>query len=127
VYTLSEKQISEPELIELTRAYVALSNAHQLQFVLPMFDENATYFSAYVGEFKGREKIANMMDSFFTRYTDVHWLVDEYQSLGNEAVGFNFVMTATDSQGGEPVSRSAYEILKFSPRRYIEFLEVKEP
>ena len=124
---LSDKPISESELIELTRAYIALSNAHQLQFVLPMFDENATYFSAFVGEFKGRDKIGDMMVDFFTRYTDVHWLVEEYQPLGDAEVGFNFVMTATDSQGGEPISRSAYEILEFNHQGYIEFLQVKEP
>jgi hypothetical protein len=127
VRDLSDNPLSESELIELTRAYVALSNAHQLPFVLPMFDKNATYLSAYVGEFKGRDLIASMMGDFFTRYTDVHWLVEDYQPLGDAAVGFKFVMTATDSQGGEPISRSAYEILKFNHQGYIEFLQVKDP
>lgn len=124
---LSDKPVSQSELIELTKAYVALSNAHQLQFVLPMFDENATYFSVFVGEFKRRGKIGEMMADFFSRYTDVHWLADEYQFLGDAAVGFNFVMTATDSQGGEPISRSAYEILRFNHQGYIALLQVKEP
>ena len=125
--TWTKYSFNESELVELTRAYVALSNAHQLQFVLPMFDENATYLSAYVGEFKGREEITLMMTDFFTRYSDLHWLVEDFQFLGNSTVGFNFIMTATDPQGREPVNRSAFETLKFNQQGYIEFLEVKDP
>ena len=68
-----------------------------------------------------------MMTDFFTRYIDLHWFVEEYQFLGNSTVGFNFIMTATDPQGGEAVNRSAFETLKFNQQGYIEFLEVKDP
>ena len=125
--TRTAVSLNKSELVELTRAYVALSNAHQLQFVFPMFDENATYLSAYVGEFKGREEITLMMTDFFIRYSDVHWFVEEYQFLGNGTVGFNFIMTATDPQGRKPVNRSAFETIKFNQQGYIEFLEVKDP
>jgi len=89
-----------------------------------MFDKNAIYFSAYVGEFKGRDKIANMMSEFFARFPDVNWNVEQYQYKGDRTVGFNFVMTATDLKSGEAIKRSAYEQLKFSSQGYIEYLEV---
>jgi hypothetical protein len=113
------------ELIEVTRAYVALSNAHRLDWILPMFDQQATYLSAYVGEFRGRDAIAGMMADFFSRYPNVRWQVGEYKYLADNTVGFNFDLVATDRQTGELVERSAYEQLKFSEDGYIERLEVR--
>ena len=125
--TRTASTIMESELISLARAYVALSNSHRLEFIIPMFDQHASYHSAYVGEFKGRDNIANMMADFFERYFDVYWHVEEYQSLGDASIGFNFIMTATYPQVGEPVRRSAYEKLKFNQQGYIELLQIKEP
>ena len=118
--------MNRAELIELARAYVALSNAHRLEFILPMFDKNAIYSSAYVGEFEGRESIAKMMASFFEGFPDVNWQVEAFQYQGDDTVGFEFVMTATNRQTDESIRRSAYEQIKFSEQGFIELLEVRQ-
>jgi hypothetical protein len=123
----SDTAVNESELIDLTRAYVALSNAHRREFIVPMFEQNAVYFSAYVGEFRGRDSIAKMRGGFFARFPDVCWHVEDYHFLGGKTVRFNFTMTATDLQGPEPIKRSANERIKFNERGYIEFLEVNGP
>ena len=45
--------MTDQELIELARAYVALSNAHHLELILAMFEEESIYTSSAVGQFKG--------------------------------------------------------------------------
>lgn len=118
--------MTKTELIELARAYVALSNAHRLEFILPMFNENAIYSSAYVGEFKGRDSIAKMMADFFEGFPDVNWQVEAFQNLDDDSVGFEFVMTATNRQTNEAIRRNAYEQIKIDEQGFIEYLEVRE-
>ncbi|HRY16271.1 MAG TPA: nuclear transport factor 2 family protein, partial [Candidatus Competibacteraceae bacterium] len=89
------------EQIELTKAYVALSNAHRLEFILPLFAEQALYHSTFVGEFTGRSAIHSMMTDFFARFPDVYWTVTEYRSVDESTVEFAFTMTATAAATGQ--------------------------
>ncbi|MDV7392401.1 nuclear transport factor 2 family protein, partial [Arthrospira platensis SPKY1] len=102
------------ERIELAKAYVALSNAHRLDLVLPMFAAEATYRSTYVGEFAGKPAIGRMMAEFFARFPDVYWEVSAYRERGANAVEFAFVMTATEAATGQAVRRQAVETLEFT-------------
>ncbi len=49
--------MNDLEQIDLAKAYVALSNAHRLEFIVPMFAHGGMYRSSNVGEFKGRKAI----------------------------------------------------------------------
>ncbi|GAA4650449.1 hypothetical protein GCM10023116_27320 [Kistimonas scapharcae] len=119
--------MTETELIEMARAYVALSNAHQLELVLALFAEDATYYSAYVGSFDGKAAIATMVEAFYHLYPDVYWQVQSYQYAGNDAVIFDFVRQATDSENGEFVEAAGREVVIFADTGLISRVEVYRP
>ena len=53
--------MTETERIELAKAYVALSNAHRVDLIVPMFADDAVYWSTNVGEFRGARSIGEIM------------------------------------------------------------------
>jgi nuclear transport factor 2 (NTF2) superfamily protein len=116
--------MNEVEQIELARAYVALSNAHKLDFVLPMFAVDAVYYSAFTGEFEGQDAITEMMTKFFTKFPDVRWMVEEFWYIGEQTVGFEFVMTATEQSTGSRFERQGVEKIEFTDAGLIRRLEV---
>ncbi|WP_211825107.1 nuclear transport factor 2 family protein [Kistimonas asteriae] len=119
--------MTETELIEMARAYVALSNAHQLELVLSLFAEDATYYSAYVGSFEGKAAIASMMEAFFNRYQDIYWQVEAYQYTEEGTIIFDFIRHATDSETGEFVEVAGREVVIFSDKSLISRVEVYRP
>jgi hypothetical protein len=114
------------EQIELAKAYVALSNAHRLEFILPLFAEQAIYHSTFVGEFTGRSAIHSMMTDFFARFPDVYWTVTEYRSVDERTVAFAFTMTATAAATGQVVQREARETLEFTDAGFIARITVND-
>lgn len=102
------------EQTELTRAYVALSNAHALRLIEAMFADEAIYASANVGEFHGRAAIVTMMKAFFAKYPDVHWQGSNYHSVSANSVRFDFVMFGTEHPSGAAMERSSSEALTFA-------------
>ena len=119
------KPLNDSERIDLAKAYVALSNSHRLAFIRPLFAQDATYHSAYVGEFKGRQAIGAMMADFFARFPDVRWQAEVYRSTGPESVGFEFLLTATESLTGNRIERRGEEYIEFTQGGFISRLEVK--
>ena len=115
--------MTEPELIELARAYVALSNAHRSALIRPMFAENAVYRSSAVGEHHGASAIVTMMQGFFQRYPDVHWQCRGYRCAANR-VSFEFELEATDASDGSTLQRGGIEHIEFDSRGLIILLEV---
>lgn len=112
------------EKTELAKAYVALSNAHQLSLVNQMFAEHASYDSTGVGLFEGQEAIANMMSSFFSQYPDVHWKTQNFRFNSDNNVLFDFEMTATHVETNEVVHREGFEQIIFTKTGLISRLEV---
>jgi hypothetical protein len=49
--------MTDQDLIELSRAYVPLSNAHPLELILAMFEQEAIVTSSAVSQFKGADAI----------------------------------------------------------------------
>lgn len=107
--------------------YVALSNAHDLARIKSLFIPEATYYSAYFGEYHGKEAIYAMMQSFFSRFPDAHWEVPQYRGIGDEEVEFVFIMTGKDSSSGERVERHGLERIYFTPEGLIKRIEVHKP
>lgn len=105
------KPLKQTECIELVKAYVALSNAHALQYVFPMFVEFAIYQSSSVGSYNGRADIENMMTGFFASFPNVFWQVPEFRYANEGLVEFEFVMTATNAQSGESIGRKGLETI----------------
>ena len=103
---------------------MALSNAHDLERILPMFSDNALYRSSNVGEFKGRVAIGEMMADFFCRFPNVYWNVGEYHCAGNGEVEFEFVMSATEALTGKGIERLGRERIEFADDGLISRLEV---
>jgi hypothetical protein len=97
------------KLIELARAYVALSNAHHIEHVLSMFAAGASYSSTTAGNYRGRATIGDMMHAFFSRHPDVYWDARDYR-CDDHRVSFDFTMTADD--GG--IRKSGVEHLDFT-------------
>jgi len=105
--------MTNSELIELAKAYVALSNSHRIDLIMPMFAAGALYASTAVGEHRGRATIGDMMHGFFTRYPDVHWHATNYRCTDHR-VSFDFTMTANDATSGEGLERSGLEQFEFT-------------
>ena len=112
------------EYLELAKAYVALSNAHQLDLVFSMFDESAQYQSSTVGEYYGKSAIEAMMVGFFTQFNDVYWLVADYRYIDNQRVEFDFLMTATDAEKQEIIERRGVETIEFNTDGQINTIQV---
>ena len=112
------------EQVEAAKAYVALSNAHRLDWISPMFDESASYYSALLGDFQGKTSIIDMMTSFFLRVPDVNWHVTSYRSLNGSIVEFEFLRTGTDVDSDKPVKAPGIERIFFSQEGFISRIEV---
>lgn len=113
--------------IELARNYVTLSNNHDLGQIKRLFVDDATYYSAYFGEYKGSSVIHTMMVSFFDRFPDAHWEVTEYRGIENNGVEFAFTMTGRDASSKEPVKRQGLERIYFTPEGLIRHIAVYKP
>jgi hypothetical protein len=111
------------ESIELARAYVALSNAHRVELIQPMFAAGAVYTSSAVGEFVGPIAIGDMMQGFFARYPDVFWLAEKFR-YDNGRVTFDFGMQANAADSGEHLQRQGIEHIEFDRHGLIKKLEV---
>lgn len=114
--------MTDKELIELARAYVALSNAHRVNLILSMFAAGARYSSTATGEFRGRAAIGDMMHGFFGRYPDVNWQAREF-SCDNHRVSFKFEMHANGTDGTE-LERHGDEHIEFTAEGSIKKIEV---
>jgi hypothetical protein len=119
-----EPVMTEIEATELAHAYVALSNAHRVDLIGPMFAEDAVYYSSAVGEYQGVASISEMMQTFFARYPDVFWLSEDFRYAANR-VSFSFSLQAIDAQSGSPLQRSGIEHIDFDPQGRIKRLEVQ--
>ncbi|WP_090717250.1 nuclear transport factor 2 family protein [Nitrosomonas sp. Nm166] len=119
--------MNKRELIELAKHYVTLSNEHNLQRIKFLFVDDATYHSAYFGEFQGRAAILVMMADFFTRFPDAHWEVMEYHCIEGDGVEFAFVMTGIDASSGERVKRHGLERIYFNSDGKIKDITVDKP
>ena len=116
--------MTEIEISELSHAYVALSNAHRVELIRPMFAADAIYHSSAVGEFQGVDAIIDMMRGFFARYPDAFWLCEHFRCEVNR-VSFEFSLQASDAQSGEQLQRSGIERIEFDDQGLIIRLEVK--
>ena len=117
--------LSQLEQVEVAKAYVALSNAHALAFILPMFSDSAHYQSSNVGEFKGRDAIGEMMTGFFVRFPDVNWQVASFQYGVENLVEFKFTMSASEAATGNRIERCGLEQIEFSKEGLIDRISVK--
>ena len=115
--------MTDTELIELGRAYVALSNSHRVDLILSMFAAGARYSSNAVGEFRGRAAIGDMMHGFFAEYPDVHWQADDF-SCAQHRVSFRFEMRASAAADGASVERRGREHIDFTAEGSIKKIEV---
>ena len=116
--------MTEIEAIELSRAYVALSNAHRVELILPLFAETAVYTSSALGEFTGPGAIGEMMQEFFDAYPDAFWLAENFRCDENR-VKFDFSLQANAVTSGEHLQRQGVERIEFNDRGLISKLEVK--
>lgn len=116
--------MTEIEAIELSRAYVALSNAHRVKLILPMFSNDAVYTSSALGEFAGLGAIGQMMQEFFNAYPDAFWLAENYR-FDKSRVTFDFSLQANAAISGEHLQRQGLERIEFNDQGLISKLEVK--
>lgn len=81
------------DLIALAEAYVAASNAHDLDRVAAMFSPDAVYRSSGVGAHDGPAAIRAMNESFFAANPDVHWETTGHRIVPGDGVEFDFFIT----------------------------------
>lgn len=119
--------MNKQQPIQWAKNYVVLSNDHNLALIQTLFAHNATYHSAYFGEYQGSGAIHAMMTAFLARFPDAHWEVMEYRAIEDNGVAFTFVMTGTDASSGERVKRQGLERIYFTPDGLIKHLSVCKP
>ncbi len=115
--------MTDTELIELAKAYVALSNAHRVDLILEMFVAGAMYTSTAAGEHRGRAAIGDIMHGFFAGYPDVYWQAKNYRCDGHR-VSFDIDMTATSATDGAALQRWGVEHMDFTADGSIKKIEV---
>ena len=98
----------------LARSYVELSNQHDLERVLALFDDFAVYRSDLLGTFRGRTEIGEMMRSFFDLHPDVTWEIADFEPGPGGSIEFDFVMRTTDADTGAPLVRQGVERIAFT-------------
>ena len=116
--------MTDSELIELARAYVALSNSHRIDLIMPMFAAGARYNSNRVGEHRGSAAIGDMMHGFFARHPDVCWQADNF-SCSDHRVSFDFRMTASATDDDEAIEREGLEHIEFTADGSIKTISVE--
>jgi hypothetical protein len=105
--------MTDTELIELAKAYVALSNSHRIDLIMPMFATGARYTTTTGGAFRGRAAIGDMTKGFFKSYPNAHLHATNYR-CDDHRVSFDFTMTANDATSGEDLERSGLEQFEFT-------------
>ncbi|MCP4391878.1 MAG: nuclear transport factor 2 family protein [Gammaproteobacteria bacterium] len=105
--------MTDTELIELTKAYVALSNSHRVDLIMPMFAAGARYTSTTGAVFRGRAAIGDMTHGFFKRYPNAHLHATNYRCTDHR-ISFDFTMTANDATTGDGLERSGLEHFEFT-------------
>lgn len=65
-----------------------------------------------------------MMSDFFDRFRDAYWEVNEYRTIADNGVAFDFVMTGTDASSGECVKRLGLEKIFFTEEGLIKQIYV---
>jgi len=115
--------MTETETIELARAYVALSNSHRLELIIPLFTDDAIYSSSAAGDYQGAKQIGEMMQGFFKHYPDVFSLCGNF-AYDDRRVSFEFSLQAIDAENGTQLQRSGIERITYDDRGLIKKLEV---
>ena len=107
----NEASMTQTELTELARAYIALFNSHRIDLVLSMFAAGANYASDAGGKYRGRAAIGDMMHVFFAANPDVYWQASNFR-CDDHRVSFDFTMTAGD--GDDTILRQGVEHIDFT-------------
>ena len=116
--------MTDTELIELAKAYVALSNSHRIDLIMPMFATGARYTTTTGGIFRGRAAIADMTQDYFKRYPNAHLLASKYQCSDNR-VSFDFTIKANEASSGDSIEHSGNEQLEFTADGSIKKITVE--
>jgi len=114
--------MTNTELTELARAYIALSNAHRIDLLLSMFAAGARYSSSAMGDFRGRAAIGDMMHQFFADHPDVYWKTENFR-CDDHRVSFDFAMSAGDGDGA--LRRHGVEHIDFTADGSIKLVSVE--
>lgn len=116
--------MTDTELIELAKAYVALSNSHRIDLIMPMFATGALYTTTTGGVFRGRAAIGDMTKSFYKRYPNAHLHATNYR-CADHCVSFDFTLTANDATTGDAVERHGVEQFEFTADGSIKKISVE--
>ncbi|MCP4391894.1 MAG: nuclear transport factor 2 family protein [Gammaproteobacteria bacterium] len=116
--------MTDTELIELAKAYVALSNSHRIDLIMPMFAAGARYTTTTGGVFRGRAAIGDMTKGFFKRYPNAHLHATNYR-CADHGISFDFTMTANDASSGDVIERSGNEQFEFTADGSIKKITVE--
>lgn len=116
--------MTDTELIELAKAYVALSNSHRTDLMMQMFAAGARYTTTTGGVFRGRAAITDMTKGYFKRYPNAHLHATNYQ-CADDRVSFDFTMKADDASSGEAIEHSGNEQFEFTADGSIKKITVE--
>ncbi len=116
--------MTDTELIELAKAYVALTNSHRIDLIMPMFATGARYTMTTGGVFRGRAAIGDMTKGFFKRYPNAHLHATNYR-CDDHRVSFDFTMTASDATSGDALERRGVEQFEFTADGSIKKIAVE--
>lgn len=107
------------ERIDTARAYVAASNAHDLEAIAPLLADGCRYESSGVGAHVGKPAILSMMKQFFESHRDVQWDVPAYEVDDEGRAAFRFTMSLDGDL------RKGIEKISFAEDGLITLIEVR--
>lgn len=109
------------ESTELAKQYFELSNQGDLESIRSLFHEHATYSSANVGLYFGRENILSMMEKFFSSYTHRQWTIEQMEEVKPNIVQIWFSFKGTLASGELQQRRGVESIISHDAKiRHIE-------
>lgn len=98
--------MSSKSPIEIAKAYVAASNAHDVNTIEAMLSADCVYESSGVGNHSRRDTILEMMRGFFAANPGVLWDTRNWALDGADTAVFDFTITLASgaSEGREWIS-----------------------
>lgn len=112
------------QYIERAKQYLRLSNEHQLEAIFEMFDPKASYKSGNVGAHEGLDAIKAMMKRFFSSFSHLEWMVEDYKFVEPRSVAFDFKRVCCEHGEADLLTKFGHERLDFSANGQIVHIEV---
>lgn len=112
--------------LNVTRQYFELSNERDLEKILSMFSEDATYSSENTGLYFGLDDIRSMVTNFYANFPYLHWEIHSMEETTPHIAEVVFTLTAKDTLGNELIRPGVERVVVVDDKlRHVEVRNTK--